>query len=52
MLSARKALSNIDPLPTETKAFIRRTIRFVPFSPTLVRLPADKSKGTKIQVIL
>ncbi len=42
MLRLRRTLSNLDPLPAETKASVRRTIRFVPFF----------RKGAKIQVIL
>ncbi len=48
MLRLGRTLSNIEPLPAETKAFIRRAIRFVPLPCLLGR----QSKGTKIQVIL
>jgi len=41
-LRLQKTLRNLDPLPAETKAFVSRTIRFVPFF----------RKGTKIQLIL
>ncbi|MBI4767000.1 MAG: hypothetical protein HY787_20835 [Deltaproteobacteria bacterium] len=52
LLRIRKTLSNFNPLPEEADDPVRQVIRFVPFFPLLVCLLADKSKGTKIKVIL